>query len=238
LRKIVLECSENNNEEILQMNQPTEMVMPATSYQISRQGYYVAYDPRTRNAIYVYEKLASDCLQGRVSRDGCRFKEDALIPKIFRSTLKDYQKSGYDRGHLACAANHGDSVENMEDTFFLSNISPQNQTFNRGYWALLEKHVRNLTKKYSTVEVFTGPLYLPKEESGIKIVAYRVIGDGDVAVPTHFFKVISSKNHTGSNIVEAYILPNDDIPPNTPLNSFQTSIEKVQKAAGVLFFNN
>jgi len=102
----------------------SQVYLPATSYYIKRTGYSVAYDPRTRNPIYVYEKLSSNCLNGRVSRDNFNFKEDDLIPKIFRSTLKDYLRSGYYRGHLAPAANHKDSDDAMEDTFFLSNICP------------------------------------------------------------------------------------------------------------------
>ena len=210
--------------------------LPSTSYHITREGYSVAYDPRTRNPIYVYEKLSSDCLNGRVSREGCNFKEDKLIPKIFRSTIKDYKGSGYDRGHLACAGNHQDNLKDMEDTFFLSNMSPQNKNFNRGYWNKLEKHVRDLTKEHKTVEVFTGTLYLPKEVNGVKIVSYEVIGENNVAVPTHFYKIIAL-NGNPKTTIRAYILPNENISSNTPLNVFETTLEKVEKASGVIFFN-
>ena len=36
-----------------------------------------------------------------------------------------FRKSGYDRGHLAAAANHRSSQDSMCATFFLSNMSPQ-----------------------------------------------------------------------------------------------------------------
>ena len=36
-----------------------------------------------------------------------------------------FRKSGYDRGHLAAAANHRSSQNSMCATFFLSNMSPQ-----------------------------------------------------------------------------------------------------------------
>jgi endonuclease G len=218
----------------------SQIGLPATSYHITRTGYSVAYDPRTRNAIYVYEKLSSDCLNGRVCRDKCQFKEDELIPKIFRSTLKDYQRSGYDRGHLAPAANHKDSEESMSDTFFLSNMCPQVPQFNRGYWAKLEKHVRDLTKEYQTVEIFTGPLYLPKQDAdGKKRVTYEVIGDDDVAVPTHFYKVIALRNNeeVKNPVFETYVLPNENISSDFPLSAFRTTVEKVEKAAGVIFYN-
>ncbi len=73
----------------------------------------------------------------------------------------------------------------MEDTFYLSNMCPQNPNFNRGYWAKFEKYVRDLTKAYKAVHVFTGPLYLPKaKQNGQKWIKYQVIGKNEVSVPT------------------------------------------------------
>lgn len=48
-----------------------------------------------------------------------------MIPERFRSKLLDYNRSGYDRGHMAPALNHKGSQQEMDDTFFLTNISPQ-----------------------------------------------------------------------------------------------------------------
>lgn len=42
-----------------------------------------------------------------------------------RATSADYKRSGFDRGHLAAAANHKLSQKAMEDTFYLSNVAPQ-----------------------------------------------------------------------------------------------------------------
>jgi endonuclease G, mitochondrial len=74
-------------------------------------------------------------------------------------------QSGYDRGHLACAANHRSSAETFKDTFSLANISPQvGRGFNRHYWAQLEMWIRNIGKKYDEIVVVSGPLFLGKEE--------------------------------------------------------------------------
>jgi len=75
------------------------------------------------------------------------------------------QGSGFDRGHLAPAGNHKKSQELCDETFYLSNISPQvGAGFNRDKWEHLESYVRKLTKRYKNVYVCTGPLYLPKRE--------------------------------------------------------------------------
>ena len=189
----------------------------------------------TRNANWVYEKLTKENLDNYASRKDFSFKEDPSIPALFRSTLKDFRKSGFDRGHLAAAANHKDSLDAMADSFTLCNMSPQTPEFNRGYWAKLEKYVRDLTRNYETVEVFTGPLFISKVEDGKKWVTYQVIGDKDVAVPTHFYKVISLKKSDEKKL-EAYILPNEPIAMNMSLDIFKTTLQKVESAAGISFF--
>jgi endonuclease G len=99
----------------------------------------------------------------------------------------------------------------------------------------LEKHVRDLTKVYAKVYVTTGPLFMPEEEKdGKRYVHYQVIGENNVAVPTHYFKVIrGEKEHVVET--EAYIIPNRPIEQDPPLKTFAVSLEKVEKAAGLLF---
>lgn len=78
-----------------------------------------------------------------------------------------------------------------------TNISPQvGKGFNRHYWARFEKFVRELGRNplAQRVSVTTGPLFLPKQtDDGKWVMSYPLIGSGPgfVAVPTHFFKVVS-----------------------------------------------
>jgi endonuclease G, mitochondrial len=162
------------------------------------------------------------------------FKEDEQIPEQLRATLADYKGSGFDRGHQAPAANHRSNPKAMADTFYLTNMCPQCPKFNRGYWARLEKHIRDLTKNYQNVYVVTGPLYLPYEEGNKRFVKYQVIGPNDIAVPTHFFKVITLEDLQGRKEMNAYILPNAEIPSNAPLHQFETTIQKIEKTAGLI----
>lgn len=210
---------------------------PSTQLIIEHECYAVGYDTRTKNPNWVYEKLTARNF-GALDRTACQFKEDARISELFRATVKDYKNSGFDRGHLAPAANHSNSSSALSDTFYLSNISPQNPKFNRGFWNRLEKHVRELTKKYGEIEIFTGPLFLPlyNQEDGKRYITYQVIGENDVAVPTHFFKVIGYKGKNGEFDTVAYIAPNEYISPEMPLERFKTTIQRVEKVAGMIFF--
>ena len=62
----------------------------------------------------------------------------------------------------------------MNATFFLSNIVPQDLDNNANFWYRLEAYCRGLTKRYSSVYIVSGPLYLPKEEDGKNVVRYEV----------------------------------------------------------------
>ena len=100
------------------------------------------------------------------SRKNKRFYEESALLPYHRSQNHHYRKSGYDRGHLAPAADFSLNDNEMNDTFVLSNISPQLPRFNRTIWLRLEEFVRRVAKKEgngSTSEtwVITGPLWLP-----------------------------------------------------------------------------
>jgi endonuclease G len=208
---------------------------PAPGAIIHRSGYVLAYDGRTRHASWVYEELTADNLEGSADRADFDFMEDPLLPAHFRANKSDYKGSGFDRGHLSPAGNARSSPEAMKDTFYLSNISPQHPQLNRKYWLKLERHVREMTKSYTKVYVITGPLFLPeKDNDGKKYVRYQVIGENNVAVPTHYFKVIHGKKDLILE-TEAYIIPNRPIENDPPLKSFAVTLEKVEKAAGLIF---
>lgn len=203
--------------------------------------YILSYDRKTRTASWVFEHLTPSHVQHNdaVDRSKSDFKADESIHPYFRADNNDYKKSGFDRGHLAAAGNHKISQRHVDQTFFLSNISPQvGKGFNRDSWNRLERHVRKLTKNHQNVYVCTGPLYLPKKEADGKLwVKYQVIGEKNVAVPTHFFKVIVAQETDGKLTMESYVMPNQVISDDTPLDHFKVPPESIERAAGLLFFD-
>ena len=102
------------------------------------------------------------------------------------------------------------------------------------YWARFEQFARDLTKTYSDVYVFSGPLYMPTRAAGGKwVVSFEVLrgedGQGQVAVPTHFFKVILAERR-GGVALGAFILPNKPIPPDIPLADFTVDLTVIERA--------
>lgn len=207
----------------------------------SHSDYILSYDRRNKVPHWVFEHLTKDSIQKEegVERSNSDFKEDTSVHPFFRSKNSDYKNSGYDRGHMAPAGNHRRSQPMCNETFYLSNMAPQvGKGFNRDKWERLERYSRNLTKLYKNVYICTGPLYLPKrEEDGKMYVKYEVIGTNQVSVPTHFFKVIVGETTDRQLELEAYVLPNQVIPDETPLDNFRVPVDSIERAAGLLFFD-
>ncbi|EDW75823.1 uncharacterized protein Dwil_GK14992 [Drosophila willistoni] len=205
--------------------------------------FVLSYDRRNRVAHWVCEHLQKKDLSTttHVGRAHASFQPDLSVPSNFRSSLADYRRSGFNRGHLAAAGNHHSHQTHCNETFYLTNIAPQiGKGFNSGAWNNLEIYVRDLTLRYGSVYVCTGPLYKPKQRCDGKLsVEYEMIGPNLVAVPTHFFKVImvESKVPLGKPYMEGYVLPNATIPDNLPLRSFLCDIREIEHYAGLKFFD-
>jgi endonuclease G len=230
--------------------------------------FHFILTPTSRSLTKVVEHLTAGAKK-KVTTDADRaksvFKEDPAIPPTFRARLKDYLNSGYDRGHMAPSADASHlSQQAMNETFYLSNIAPQvGAGFNREYWAYLERFVRKLPKQFEHVYVMTGPMYLPKldEKTGKHYVTYEVIGNPpNVAVPTHFYKVVVGVGFKGSHspastpssptqalapsqtapdnhvYIASFVLPNEPIDDHMPLLSFLTPIDAIEHSTGIEFF--
>lgn len=209
----------------------------------TREQYVSCYNRQTRNPYWVVEHITAESLLNRNSdRKNSVFMEDEDIPEMFRAKLKDYFRSGYDRGHQVPAADAKYSQQVMNDTFYLTNMCPQlGEGFNRDYWAHFEYFCRGLVSKYKSVRIVTGPLYLPKKDpvDGKFRVSYEVIGNPpNVAVPTHFFKLIVAENSNqdpkNENIaIAAFVMPNEPIPNETKLTDFEVPVNALERSTGL-----
>ncbi|OXB72172.1 UNVERIFIED_CONTAM: hypothetical protein H355_000889 [Colinus virginianus] len=213
----------------------TKYGLPGLAQLRSRESYVLCYDPRSRSALWVIEQLNRDTLSGTSERSACDFQEDGSVHEYHRATNADYRGSGFDRGHLAAAANHRWSQKAMQDTFYLSNVPHLNQNA----WNNLEKYSRSLARHNKNVYVCTGPLYLPRMEADGKMyVKYQVIGKNNVAVPTHFFKVLILEKESGEIELRSYVMPNSPVDEKIPLERFLVPIESIERASGLLFVPN
>ncbi|HDY7603919.1 TPA: DNA/RNA non-specific endonuclease, partial [Vibrio vulnificus] len=187
-----------------------------------RDGYAVGYNYNTKNADWVAYHITAESVNASYKRSNS-FKEDAELPDYARSTLADYSNSGYDRGHLAPSAAMDFSQQSMQQSFLMSNMSPQLPGFNRGGWRLLEEHVRDLANEYNELYVVTGPIYQGGENA---------IGNG-VVIPSAFFKVIFDP---AFNDAIAFVVPHRDVS-GSELANFITTIDEVERLTQLDFFS-
>lgn len=189
---------------------------------VEREGYALGYSAKYKQALWVQYRLTkSEVLKRRASRlEG--FQEDPEVKDGPR--LEDYAGSGYDRGHLAPAADMHWSESAMADSFYLSNISPQVADFNRGVWMALEQAVRRFAYSEDAVWVATGPVF--KGWNG------KTIGAGKVAVPPAYYKVVYSEK---GNKMIGFVLKNEAGDKNN-LKPYACSVREVERVTGLRFF--
>ncbi|XP_039383708.1 nuclease EXOG, mitochondrial isoform X2 [Mauremys reevesii] len=130
----------------------------------------------------------------------------------------------------------------LQEYMHPSNNQPKSSLVKTGSIAALrmEMYCRELTERFEDVWIVSGPLTLPQTgDDGKKRVTYQVIGKGDVAVPSHLYKVILAKRSRMSSeplVLGAFVVPNDPIGFSHQLPEFQVHIEDLEKMSGLVFF--
>ena len=105
---------------------------------VEHEYYTLRYNEKTEQADWVAYTLKKVNLDNSKFKRTDNFREDPDV-KTKSATLADYKGSGYDRGHLAPAADFAWTKNGMSESFYMSNMSPQQPDFNRGIWKKLEE---------------------------------------------------------------------------------------------------
>ncbi|XP_060103980.1 nuclease EXOG, mitochondrial [Heteronotia binoei] len=202
--------------------------------------HVLSYDQAKRIPRWVIEHISKHKTVGNADRKHCKFRPDPSIPPLFSAMNEDYIGSGWSRGHMAPAGDNKYSPKAMAETFYLSNIVPQNYENNAGFWNRMEMYCRELTERFEDVWIVSGPLTLPQiDDNGKRRVTYQVIGKDDVAVPSHLYKVILARQSaTLPDLLAlgAFVVPNNPIGFDHQLLEFQVSVEELEKMSGLVFF--
>lgn len=190
---------------------------------ISNKGYTVSYNSDFRNPNWVAYVLERNELKGKKSRRTDKFTGDPLVAGK-QATNADYSKSGYDRGHLAPAADMAWSDKSMSESFYFSNMSPQLPAFNRGKWKDLEDLTRKWADKESLLLIATGPVLKGP---------MKQIGKNSVSVPKYFYKVIIDPVLPERKGI-GFVMENTKL--QKPLRSYAVTIDSIERLTGINFF--
>lgn len=194
--------------------------LPASNGELVHHTYYsLSYSEQHEQAEWVCYEIKNERILGLVGRTD-NFRIDKKI-KTNSATLSDYRRSGYDRGHLAPAADFSFNTTAMSESFYMSNMSPQNPSFNRGIWKNLESLVRSWGINNS-LYVVAGPIFGD---------CSTTIGTNNVCVPESYYKVIY--NPSEEKMI-ALVLLNEK--GEYKLSHYVTSVDYVESITGIDFF--
>jgi len=190
---------------------------------INHAGYIVSYNPDYRVPNWISYELTEYEIKGHLKRTD-KFVVDPDVKGVC-ATNEDYSHSGYDRGHMAPAADMKWNTRVMKECFYFSNMCPQKHSLNAGRWKTLEEKARDWAEQDSAIVIVCGPIV----EKG-----YQTIGSNKVVIPQRFFKVILAPYLDYPKAI-AFIMKNDK--ESLPLSSYAVSIDSVEKVTGMDFFS-
>ncbi len=192
---------------------------------IRHDGFVLSYDADARIPKWVAYELTAEETNGDAERDELIFRMDPSYNRT-QAMREDYYDSGWTKGHMACAGDFKWDSDAMEETFYLTNICPQNEELNKGDWNYLERQCRNWARKYGMVWIVCGPI--------VGTNRYGTIGDRDVVVPDAFFKAVLAPGKKNGYQSIAFVMGNDA--KRYYLDKCSMSVNELEKRLGFDFF--
>ena len=194
---------------------------------LKRSNYTLSFNKATNLPNWVAWRLDKKKLAARVSRDRYGFIADPDMEGKNAVVTQDYAKSGYDRGHMCPANDSRWSGEAMKESFYMTNICPQNPSLNSGDWHELEQACHRWAEE-GPIYIVCGPILYKNERP-------KYIGkEHKVRVPEAFFKVILAGVEKGKPKAIGFIYKNSA--GNRALDAYINSVDQVERITGYDFF--
>ncbi len=188
-------------------------------------GFIINYNTQRLIPNWVAYELTAEEVAGEVPRaKGFSMDPDYKGRQAMR---EDYSYSGWDKGHMAPAADMKWSQSAMNESFYLTNICPQNHELNGKDWHTLEKYVRDWAVKYGSVWVVCGPYVYAN--------SYGTIGERNVVVPDGFFKAVLRRDGNDYKSI-AFVFENNGN--RQPVKDAVVSVNDVEALVGYDLFTN
>ena len=197
-------------------------LVPRQEQIIRHSGYTVSYNKDLKIPNWVSYELTREETKGKEKR-GNRFIADPLVTGPI-ATNADYTRSGYDKGHMAPAADMKWSPEAMKESFYFSNMCPQHPQLNRRGWKNLEEKIRNWAIADSAIIIICGPI-IEKQP--------KTIGKNKVVVPQRFFKVVLSPFAKPIRAI-GFLFTNEQAV--EPLSSYVVTVDSIESLTNMDFF--
>lgn len=163
-------------------------------------------------------------------REDMQFVPDPLLKQsgLKYALSSDYSRSGYDRGHLCPNGDFNFDLQAMTETFYLSNIVPQEPSMNRGIWAKLEDKVRDWAVANDSVYVIVGNIFTNNPKR---------IGKNQVAVPKWMYKIVFDISKKDGYKMIGFVMENTDYD-HQAFYQYAVPVSKIEELTGIKFFPN
>lgn len=199
------------------------LLTPRQQQIIRHTGYTVSYNKDTKLPNWVSYELTRAETKGKEKRSN-RFIADPLVKGAI-ATNADYTRSGYDKGHMAPAADMKWSPVAMNESFYFSNMCPQHPQLNRRGWKKLEDRIRDWAVADSAIIIICGPVI--KQQP-------KTIGKNKVVVPQQFFKVILSPFVKPMRAI-GFLFNNEQSV--DPLSAYVVTVDSIERLTNMDFFS-
>lgn len=224
------------------------IVHQATDMKGSPVNYCVSYLPAMHHSRWVAFRFDNTTKGRSVSRKDYSIKPQYPQDPLCAATPKgDASFSGYDHGHLCASADRLCSRVANDQTFYMSNMSPQLGSFNQNYWTKYEGFVQNLGRNCGSVSgantSFADTLYVVKGGTVNDATTTTKVENYNMPVPAHYFMaLLSVKNGRYAAIAfwmehrqyDTSIIKND----NAEIAAHAVSIDRLEQLTGIDFFCN
>ena len=199
--------------------------------------YSLEYSYKYKHSYWIAYRF-DNTTGGNVGRNEA-YKPDPELPSQYAAKHNDYTNSGYTRGHLCASSDRQYSKEANQQTFYMSNISPQSGNgFHQSgsAWNTGEDKVQawgyNISRSTDTLYVVKG----------------GTIGEGmikgyiknEIAIPKYFFMAVLFRSGDNYKAIGFY-MPHENLkddPDKKDPKKYLMSIDALEQETGIDFFHN
>lgn len=215
--------------------------------------YALEWDNTKRHANWVAFTFDTTTSADNVKRTDA-WSVDPKLPAEMQVQESDHKNDGFDRGHLCASEDRVYLKEANDQTFYYSNISPQLNDFNGGFWRKLETRVQTWGRStadgvYDKVYVTKGGTLnkLLKNFKGTTVDGGTPTTDANgftihgLACPEYYFMAVLSQKDEVFHAI-AFLVPHKEgmteNPSSDELKEYVVSVDKLEEETGIDFFCN
>ncbi len=213
-------------------------IYPENDYIIARTQYVLSYNPDLLIPNWVSWNLNKDWF-GKTGRTQSKFFPDDMLPgKYYHVKQTDYNKGGYDRGHMCPSEQRTATLDDNKATFYTTNIMPQMADLNQGVWRKQEVWCKNMClDSNAELYIISGGVF--KAKGTVKKMNKKI------AIPDSCFKIIvvlkqgeGLKDVTKDTRIEAVVMPNKAGVRNDDWKKYKRTVRQIEASTGYDFLSD